>query len=258
MEQNNNKITPPKRPSNLNFSTGQKSSKPMTELSKSTPTSLNIVSTERVPEKTVRAKSAKKVVIASLVVLLALIIAVSVTLILVFPNQKRVNDISISFEPSVVFQPVIAGAGQGEERQYVMPGDEVKCTFNIKSAINSKSDESVNLDVFVRFKFDFDTEDNYFSTLTLNFIDGDMWYKGVDGYYYLTKGLSSPSGVLSPGEEIEIIKGFYIDTALGNEFAGKTVRVNFDCQALQANYQAIVELWPTAPYQWASQYRNLI
>lgn len=255
---NNKKINPPKFPSNFNFATKQKPQKPMTELSKQIKASDKIVGSEMVFEKTVREKDKKKIVIAILIALLAVLIATSIVLIMILPQATRLNDISINFDTTGSFKPIIADDDNQNPRQLVMPGDEVKCLFTIQSNVNAESDESVNLDVFVRFKLYFDIEDNYFSKISLDFIDGDMWFRGADGYYYLNKGIMNEKGVLSPGEKIEIANGFRISKDLGNEYAGKKVKVVFDCQALQANYQAIVELWPTAPDQWANNFRNLV
>lgn len=250
---------PPKSPSNMNFSATQKHQKPMSASKVPVSPTSGILGSERVPEKTVKAKSTKILLIATVAILLALIIGITTVMLIITPQSRRMNDISINFIAGSEFEPISisAGGGEGEERQYVMPGDSVKCTFNIESKKDPNFTDDVNLDVFLRFKVYFETDDNYFSTITLNFIDGDTWIKGVDGYYYYTKGANS-KGVLSPGDKIEITKSFYIDTSIGNEYAGKKVAVNFDAQVLQANYQAINELWPTAPYSWSSQYRDLV
>lgn len=251
--------TPPKSPSKLNFSATQKQNKPMTSAQVAPSQASGIVGSERVLEKTVKAKSSKIIIIATVAILLAILIGVSTVMLIVTPQSRRMSDISINFVANSEFEPIAisAGGAEGEERQYVMPGDSVKCTFKIESQKDPNFTADVNLDVFLRFKVYFETDDNYFSSISLNFIDEDKWIKGVDGYYYYSKG-SNSKGVLSPGDKIEIIKSFYIDTQLGNEYAGKKVAVNFDAQVLQANYQAIMELWPTAPYTWSSQYRDLV
>ena len=63
--------------------------------------------------------------------------------------------------------------------------------------------------------------------------------------------------MLSPNEKISITRSLEIDKSIGNEFAGKTIKIVFEAEVLQAQYQAIFEMWPTAPYEWARQYKDL-
>ena len=256
-------MEPPKKPnlpkSNFHFSTQQKSEKPMTNFAPVLAKSTNIVGAEKVKEKTAPQKSKKIAIIALLAVLVAIIIGVSTTMIIVFPNKSRMNDISINFITKSSFEPIIiSGGSQDEDRQLIMPGDTVKCTFSLESQKDENfDDDGVNLDVFLRFRVYFEAGENFFSTLHLNLVSDDTWIKGVDGYYYYSKGVNS-DGVLSPGDRLEISRSFYIDEKLGNEYAGKQVNVYFDAEVLQANYQAAVELWPSAPPMWMNQFRDLV
>lgn len=256
---------PPKNPSNLNFS----SSKPNLDKPMTNDTRLihknNVVESKRVPEKTVKGKNYKIIYITLAVILLAILIAVSTTMIVVYPTAKRMSDIKIDFSATSKFEPIsIDTEASGPQREYAMPGDQINCQFKISSKKDPNFTEDVNLDVFLRFKVSVNLDQNYISSMdenemssiSLEFVDTN-WMKGVDGYYYLTKS-STSKGVLSPGDTIEISRSFILSTAIGNEYAGKKVGITFEAEALQANYQAIVELWPTAPYQWSSQYRDLI
>lgn len=257
-------IIPPKNPSNLNFS-GSKPNldKPMTNESKLVHKT-SVVESKRIPEKTVRGKNKKIIIISLVVILLAILIAVSTTMIVVYPTASRIKDINIDFTATSEFKPVeIESDVSGEPRQYALPGDRIEGEFTITAKRTAGYEGTENLDVFLRFKVSMDLEDNSImsydnegnETLTLGFVDNvNTWTRGVDGYYYLNR-------VLSPGETPDVIsvsKDFIISTAIGNEYAGKKVGIGFEAEVLQANYQAIMELWPTAPYIWSSQFRGLV
>ena len=130
-------------------------------------------------------------------------------------------------------------------------------TFNISTSRNEQSTDANN-DVFLRIRAVIESEDNFFpNTIVLTFTDGGRWFKGLDGFYYLQK-TPGTSGVLSPGEKISISRSLLIDKTVGNEFAGKSITIMFEAEVLQAEYQAILEIWPTAPYEWSSQYKDLV
>ena len=143
-----------------------------------------------------------------------------------------------------------------------MPGDKIDYTFEIYTQTNAETDSNVNLDVFLRIKAGIIAENNYFiNSVNLSFTDNGEWFKGGDGYYYLRKlndgSTKQTDGVLSPNEKISITRSMEIDKRIGNEYAGKTIQIAFEAEVLQAQYQAIFEIWPTAPYEWATQYKNL-
>lgn len=265
------KIVPPKLPlkSNLSgsptnipvkspvksFST-QKNTKPMTSFSKTTAQKSNIVSGgERVQVATSKPINKNKLGIVLIVILLTVLIVASTALILVYPRPSRMSDINIDFTTQFSYAPISVDH-EVPDNYKAMPGDQLECKFAIQSDVNENSTEG-NLDVFLRVKAYFVGDGNYLSGVDFNFVDEDCWFKGADGYYYYTK-TNNCRGVLSPGDKIEISKTIIIGTDLGNEYAGKSVGIMFSAEALQANYQAIGEIWKTAPFEWSYQYRNLI
>lgn len=261
-----NKIAPPKLPSKngpkgpanspvKSFST-QKNSKPMTSFSKTNAQKSNvIVSGERVQVSTSKPINIKKLSITLVVILLAVLIVASTVLILVYPKPTREKDINISFTTQFSYAPISIDEDT-QDNYKVMPGDELQCKFTIQSDVNEDSTEG-NLDVFLRVKAYYVGDQNYISGVDFSFIDDDCWFKGADGYYYYTK-TDDCKGLMSPGDRLEISKTIKISKEMGNEYAGKSVNIFFSAEALQANFQAIEEIWKTAPYEWANQYRDLL
>lgn len=261
------KIAPPKLPLRSNLSKGpekspvksfstQKNTKPMTSFSKTTEQKPTAVSGgERVQVATSKPINKKKLGIVLIILLLILLIIASTVLIIYYPMPSRAGDINIDFTTQFSYAP-IAIDHEIPENYKAMPGDELECKFTIQSEVNEDSTQG-NLDVFLRVKAYFVGEGNYLSGVDFNFIDEDCWFKGADGYYYYTK-TDNCKGVLSPGDKIEISKTITIGNDLSNEYAGRSIGIMFSAEALQANYQAIREIWKTAPFEWSYQYRNLI
>ena len=74
----------------------------------------------------------------------------------------------------------------------------------------------------------------------------------------MQKCQSNPDGVLSPVEDVgNITKSVELSEDIGNSFAGKKMQIVFYAEVLQAQYQAIDEMWPTSPIEWKSQFKDL-
>ena len=263
----NNKINRPQSPSKLSssFSTS-KNVKPMTNYNKSAGAPSVITGAEKITQTTVRPRNWKRFFIILIATVLSMMVGISFVLILISPRAIRPSDISLDFNANINFTliddfGVIVDEGSLQNTK-VMPGDKIDYTFEIYTQTNSETDLDVNLDVFLRIKAGIISENNYFGDgVNLSFTDNSEWYKGGDGYYYLRKtgngDTKQTDGVLSPNEKISITRSMEIDKRLGNEFAGKKIQIAFDAEVLQAQYQAIFEIWPTAPYEWAKQYKYL-
>lgn len=255
-----NKVNKPKSPSmissNKSFSTS-KNVKPMTSVDKAAPTPSVVVGSEKITQTTVAPRNLKKFFAILVAILLSILVGVSFVLILLYPKPVRPSDISLDF---IVDTNIIISGEDLDTGRKVMPGDKIDYSFELQTKTNQETDESVDLRVFLRIRASIITENNYYSNVVnLHFIDNDQWYKGGDGYYYLTKidYNNEDDGLLSPDEKIRIIRDMEIDKSLGNEYAGKPIQILFDAEVLQAKYQAIAEIWPTAPYEWASQFKYL-
>lgn len=214
-----------------------------------------IVGAEQVVPKNVPPKKYKAIIFGLIGAIMVVLTVVAIILIAIYPTPKRPLDISLQFNVSTSI--AIERDPEMQTEMKVMPGDTVECVFNLET-LPDEDTQDVNNDVFLRIRAYVISESNYYTNVvSLNFIDGNKWFKGADGYYYFQKNNDS-DGVLSVGEKLTITKSFYIDTSTGNEFAGKSIIVQFDAEVLQAHYQAIEEIWPTAPWEWASQYRELV
>ena len=257
----NGKINKPKIPSLSNKNTVQKSEpKPMFDYTKTAKVPTRITRAEKVPQSAVAPKNLKKFFIILASVLLALMIAITVTLVLISPKALRPSDISIDFraEIDVTLKDSLGIVidDQNLETTRALPGDIIDYSFSIYTEKNAES-TAENLDVFLRIKAGIYCGKNFYpNTAELTFMDNDMWFKGGDGYYYLRKTETS-DGLLTPGEKITLTRNLQIDKSIGNEFAGKTINIVLDAEVLQAKYQAIDELWPTAPHEWSSQFKDL-
>ena len=246
--------TPVKSPV-TSFST-QKNTKPMTSFSKATEQKPTAVSGgERVQVKAARPVNGKKLAMIAVIVLLTVLVIASTVLIVIYPKPSRVNDINIDFTTQFSYAPISVDH-EVPVNYKAMPGDDLECKFTIQSDVNENSSGG-SLDVFLRVKAYFVGDGNYVSGLDFSFVDEDCWFKGVDGYYYYTK-TDTCRGVMSPGDRIEISKTIKIGEQVGNEYAGKSLDILFSAEALQANYQAIREIWKTAPNEWANQFRDLV
>ena len=247
------------------------SPKPMTTYSSGLTTKSAITATEKIPQPIVGPKNYKRLFSIIGIILLCLVVAVSLVLIVVYPRSSRPIDISLDFNADIDIKisgdlSVVQSDEQLPERTHVLPGDTIDYTFNIYTEKNAETDSSVNLDVFLRIRASIISEDNFFgNTINITFTDNNEWYRGADGFYYYQKTNSS-DGLLSPYDpndpdapydKISISRSLSIDKSVGNNFAGKTITIMFEADVLQAQYQAIEELWPTAPYEWASKYKNL-
>ena len=262
-------IKKPKSPSishaNKSFSTSQ-NAKPMTDFDKSANMSSEVTSVEKVTQTTVSPRNLKRFFTILISVVLTLLVGVAFVLIVINPRPSRPNDISLTFNSKsmyyingelVEFDGGVNPIGENlNSNRKVMPGDKIDYSFEISTSRNAET-EDVNLNVFLRVKAYVEIESNFYSNVvSLAFTNDDQWYKGGDGYYYLQKS-DFDDGLLSPDEKIRIIRHMEIDKATGNEFAGKPIEVGFTAEVLQAEYQAIEEIWPTAPYEWAAQFKYL-
>lgn len=252
MEGNNKepkKIVPPISPSRLKQGgtfTSEIVPRPMTTLAKQQNNeTASIKQKEKVyKEATLPVNKKKKIAILSLVALLIMVL-LTVALVLFLPQPYRANDIVVDFSTSATLTPA-GGIIPGEPTK-VMPGDDIDCTFNVLSSAQVSGNET--LDVFVRVRVYGICEGRYFGNIiSLKLTDSTKWVRGADGYYYY-------KSKLSPNQSIDIANQIHLETSIDNWFGGKTLNVVFSAEALQAEYQAIVELWPTAPIQWSANFK---
>lgn len=248
---------------NLNkiYSTSNKA-KPMAQQDKANAgAKTSIVGAQNLSQPTAKPKNPKKFWSIFIVAVLSILVAVSLTLILVWPHPIRPVDISLEFETDVKLTGLDAMIERNPDDPtniIVMPGDSFGCEFTVKT---HKKDQSAdeNLDVFVRVKAGVIVDDNYYDNLiSINFDNTSAWYRGNDKYYYMQKCQSNPDGVLSPVEDVgNITKSVELSEDIGNLFAGKKMQILFYAEVLQAQYQAIDEMWPTSPIEWKSQFKDL-
>ena len=108
-----------------------------------------------------------------------------------------------------------------------------------------------NGEVYVRIRLISFVKENgeynaFYDIFNYNMEGNTSWFEGADGFLYYKDTLKSNTTV-------EICNKLTLNKNLGNDFQGKEIKVVFEGQCLQAGpntFGAIVEEWPTAPYQW--------
>ena len=127
-----------------------------------------------------------------------------------------------------------------------MPGDNIDCSYIIKSA-TPDTQEGVAGDVYVRIRAYAVHNNNYYSNIFSFVFKDDNWFTANDGYFYC-------KSVLKPDTSIDAVKYLHINEDVDNMFAGKTITVHFVAEALQVvrdDNSPIESIWPTAPSEWA-------
>ena len=245
MEENQNKpkIVSPIRSSNLNSKPANKPLlKPMTKLDRDLGAeNKSVIKQEKVVKQASQPKNKKKIALVITIASILALILISVFVYFSFISPNLPIDISIEFETTLNINISTPTAKKA------MPGDDIPCQYQISSSAEQIEN---NQDVFVRIRSYAIMENNYYSNV-FSFVltDRQQWHEGADGYYYLKT-------VLSPNNEpLDAVRMLHIKGSVGNEFAGKSVKVVFVAEALQADYRAIEEVWPTAPYEWSKLFR---
>lgn len=180
----------------------------------------------------------------------SIIVALIVLLLFLLPMPYRPADINVEFNVSMSLIPEFEEDPLTGEmvKKKLFPGETLKATFKITS---TATEENAG-DIFVRMRSYSICEENYYSNLFwLDLYNDDDWYLGADNFYYYKH-------VLSPNTTIDAIKGITLRTdTVTQELGGKTIRIVLEADALQAEYQAIFEIWPTAPYIWAKLFEGV-
>ena len=209
---------------------------------------------EHFEEQEAKPRRFKGIILSFLIPFFAVILIAAVVLLIVLPPATRPADLSLDF--TAITELRVDGDPVLQPNYKVMPGDQIQCVFKLETLPNEET-QNVNNDVFLRFKANVMCENNYYpGIIDMEFSNELEWFEGQDGFFYYQKNGTS-DGLLSVGEKIEILRNIVIDKSIGNEFAGKRIVIQFHAEVLQAQYQAIEEIWPTAPVGWASQYKDL-
>lgn len=258
MEEKNNppKVTPPHIPSHFENGgsfRGSVAPKPMTQFDKTQTTkNKTVVGQEKIIKDSTLPRSKKKRILTAIIATFVVMVILVVVLLVVLPQPVRPSDINIEFNASASISPSVTFPDQPDtptENIKFMPGDSMNCSYKISSKLSEDSPTSENMSVFVRFRLYAICESNYYSNVfSFSFFNPNDWYRGADNYWYYRQRLN-------PNEEINVTKTLILRQSVGNEFSGKTVKIVFSTEAVQGEYQAILEMWPTAPSEWSVNFK---
>lgn len=194
-------------------------------------------------------RSNKKLIWSIFAIVMAVIIAGSL-LLFVFPKPVSPMDIAIELQANY---ELIEFEEHPEKRDNVMPGDQLKIKFVIKSIDDL---EGSTAEGFIRVKFYSTIGDNYYANMfSINSTNpewADNWIEGADGYYYLKYTLLA-------NDKVEVTDNITVSKKLDSSYQGKTVTLHMMVEYLQAGeggFQAIESIWETAPTTWKEQFRN--
>lgn len=197
-------------------------------------------------------KFGKKFWIILLIFLIAFV--VTVVSVVTFTGKDPIlpTDIIISLQANGEYDFSTIDRFETSTDEYtinLMPGDEFKGAFNLKS-ISNEEDPTKNGTVFVRFRLFSEVEQNYHNDIFDILLDTESenysnWFRGLDGYYYF-------EDLLDVNEEISIETYISInEDKANNYFQGKSITINCIFEVLQTSaYQSITEVWTGAPYLW--------
>lgn len=222
--------------------------KPMSLFNASTLKDKSVIIGSTEVENSVAKPEKNKKILWIKIVLFSLAILVGLTALLIFlmPKPYRPSNINIDFSVAMnlALDPVIDPTTGEEITPKLYPGETIDGTFVIRSTTN-EDEENAGV-VFVRMRSYAIIDNNYYSNLFwLKLFNDNDWVFGMDNYYYYKYKLS-------PDEHIDAIKGITLRTdTVNSSFSGKTITIVLEAQALQGEYQAIAEMWPTAPFNWA-------
>ncbi len=185
--------------------------------------------------------------------LLVFIVLLSVTLKIVLPQGDPIPQIDISFVCSSDFHLKLKTSGGTLNRTEVLPGDTLETTVAFGLDKNDNTNLSLNNSVFVKARIYGKLGNEYRTNLFGYELDGN-WTRSINGYYYFNKILSLGAN----GESVmeEMTTNIIIGENVGNELQGKNVKVVIEFTILQAEYEAILDVWKDAPYVWQQAMYN--
>lgn len=185
---------------------------------------------------------------------LAVLIILSILLTIFLPKGNLPANIDVNFDitSEMDYSKLEFGERTGNDLTdlKILPGQVLPLSFSVHNKV-IEGKENLAGDIFVRVRVYVTLENrqsNYYSSLfEYSMGDSSMWYSGLDGYLYY-------KGVLSPNTSANVFNSLKLKTSIGNEFNGKQIKLFLEGHALQADYQAVVETWETAPYSWLTEY----
>ena len=184
--------------------------------------------------------SNEKTIILSLVAFLLIIVFLIISLAFFSTSNQISGTITLGEVDFCVYDNF-------DSSQIVLPSMIVPCNVNI---INSRNRAGTNINnlanVFLRFSIKYslnnvvyDNNDNLIECI-LN--QDENWTK-IDNLYYF-------NNMLEVGQTVSICDYVSFSNDIGNSFQNKEINLIFEIDAIQAQNEAYLEIWPDAPQNW--------
>ena len=188
--------------------------------------------------KTRKKVSTSTIAIITLSILLAVSIAVGVTLAYFSSTANVAGDITLgdpvtisitqggaSVSSLTFSNDALPGSVYDQSIGVLAPADMTTALMRAKLTITNTDGASVNVD----------------ATTT------DSWTEGTDDYYYY-------EGTVNANAAIDFVTKVTIPTSLTNEDANKTFTINVVVETIQQANNAANAVWTTAPEAWLEQF----
>ena len=185
-----------------------------------------------------RRLSTSSIAIITLSILLAISIAIGVTLAYFTSTADVAGEITLG-------DPVTISITQG--------GAAVtSLTFSNDALPGTVYDQSIGVlapadmtTALMRAKLTITNADN--ATTNVQATTTDAWTTGEDDYYYY-------KGTVNANDSMDFVTAITIPTSLTNEDANKTFTINVIVETVQQANNAANAVWTTAPEAWLNQY----
>ena len=182
--------------------------------------------------------------------LLVFVVLLSITLKIILPQGAPIPTIDIKFLCKTDIQITVGTTGQFSDRTDLLPGDTLDAKVEFWLEPTEKTDYSLDNSVFVKARIYGKLNDQFKPNLFGYELD-ENWVKSINGYYYYNKMISlGKKGEINKEEFDTDIK---IENTVGNEYQGKRVELIIEFTILQAEYDAISDIWKDAPYSWKNE-----
>lgn len=188
-----------------------------------------------------------------LALIFVLIILLTITLRLVFPEGDAIAEISVKFMFDSDIDLVIKSESSAEDRYVLLPGDRIPATITFWLEGNDLTDYSQNNSVFVRARIYGVLDDEKYWDIFQYTLDDEYWIQSVNNYYYYNNIVRLKT---NEDDKQKLQTEIHITESLDNRFNGREMELRIEFSVLQAEYQAIGDIWKDSPYQWREDIRN--
>lgn len=183
-----------------------------------------------------------------LTLLLVFIILLSITLKIILPQGTPIPAIDIKFISNTDIQIDLGMSGQFSDRTELLPGDVLDAKVQFWLEPTENTDYSLNNSVFVKTRIYGKLDDEFKPNLFGYELTDGNWIKAINGYYFYNKIITLGKNGEIKKEEFET--DIRIEKTVGNEYQGKKVELCIEFSILQAEYDAISDVWKDAPTSW--------